>query len=149
MFDIGFSELLLIAVVALVVLGPERLPKAARFAGLLVRRARTQWESIKQELERELEAEALKRNLQNAQQVIHDAQAQLQSNQQDMDIQNSISILHEQTKRDIHPDHDTNTLEPSTAVHHVHVPPPQVQAPMVTMARKNRSDLIGRFRERK
>ncbi|WP_058569456.1 Sec-independent protein translocase protein TatB [Xylella fastidiosa] len=124
MFDIGFSELLLIAVVALVVLGPERLPKAARFAGLLVRRARTQWESIKQELERELEAEALKRNLQNAQQVIHDAQAQLQSNQQDMDIQNSISILHEQTKRDIHPDHDTNTLEPSTAVHHVHVPPP-------------------------
>lgn len=123
MFDIGFSELLLIAVVALVVLGPERLPKAARFAGLLVRRARTQWESIKQELERELEAEALKRNLQNAQQVIHDAQAQLQSNQQDMDIQNSISILHEQTKRDIHPDHDTNTLEPSTAVHHVHVPP--------------------------
>lgn len=124
MFDIGFSELLLIAVVALVVLGPERLPKAARFAGLLVRRARTQWESIKQELERELEAEALKRKLQNAQQVIHDAQAQLQSNQQDMDIQNPISILHEQTKRDIHPDHDTNTLEPSTAVHHVHVPPP-------------------------
>lgn len=123
MFDIGFSELLLIAVVALVVLGPERLPKAARFAGLLVRLARTQWESIKQELERELEAEALKRNLQNAQQVIHDAQAQLQSNQQDMDIQNSISILHEQTKSDIHPDHDTNTLEPSTAVHHVHVPP--------------------------
>ncbi|AAF83373.1 preprotein translocase subunit TatB [Xylella fastidiosa] len=126
MFDIGFSELLLIAVVALVVLGPERLPKAARFAGLLVRRARTQWESIKQELERELEAEALKRNLENAQQVIHDAQAQLQSNQQDMNIQNSISILHEQTKRDIHPDRNTNTLELGTAVHHVHVtsPPP-------------------------
>ncbi|MCJ1888528.1 Sec-independent protein translocase protein TatB, partial [Pseudomonas sp. LA21] len=40
MFDIGFSELLVIAVVALVVLGPERLPKAARFAGLWVRRAR-------------------------------------------------------------------------------------------------------------
>ena len=43
MFDIGFGELLLIAVVALVVLGPERLPKAARFAGLWVRRARAQW----------------------------------------------------------------------------------------------------------
>ncbi len=40
MFDIGFSELFLIAIVALVVLGPERLPKAARFAGLWVRRAR-------------------------------------------------------------------------------------------------------------
>ncbi|ALR08271.2 Sec-independent protein translocase protein TatB [Xylella fastidiosa] len=126
MFDIGFSELLLIAVVALVVLGPERLPKAARFAGLLVRRARTQWESVKQELERELEAEALKRNLQHAQQALRDAQAQLQQNQQDMDIQNSISILHEQTKRDIHTDHDTNTREPGTVVHHTHVtsPPP-------------------------
>ena len=47
MFDIGFSELLLIAVVALVVLGPERLPKAARFAGLWVRRARAQWYSVR------------------------------------------------------------------------------------------------------
>ena len=43
MFDLGFSELLLIAMVALVVLGPERLPKAARFAGLWARRARAQW----------------------------------------------------------------------------------------------------------
>ena len=63
MFDVGFSELLLIAVVALVVLGPERLPKAARFAGLWVRRARAQWYSVKAELERELEAEDLKRGL--------------------------------------------------------------------------------------
>jgi sec-independent protein translocase protein TatB len=63
MFDIGFSELLLIAVVALVVLGPERLPKAARFAGLWVRKARAQWYSVKSELERELADEELKRNL--------------------------------------------------------------------------------------
>ena len=48
MFDVGFSELLLIAVVALLVLGPERLPKAARFAGLWVRRARAQWNSVTQ-----------------------------------------------------------------------------------------------------
>lgn len=61
MFDVGFSELLIIAVVALLVLGPERLPKAARFAGLWVRRARAQWYSVKAELERELAAEDLKR----------------------------------------------------------------------------------------
>ena len=61
MFDVGFSELLIIAVVALLVLGPERLPKAARFAGLWVRRARAQWYSVKSELERELAAEDLKR----------------------------------------------------------------------------------------
>ena len=51
MFDVGFSELLIIAVVALLVLGPERLPKAARFAGLWVRKARAQWYSVKSELE--------------------------------------------------------------------------------------------------
>ncbi|MDH5835033.1 Sec-independent protein translocase protein TatB [Luteimonas kalidii] len=69
MFDIGFTELLLIAVVALVVLGPERLPKAARFAGLWVRRARAQWFSVKSELERELAAEELKRSLHDAKQA--------------------------------------------------------------------------------
>lgn len=61
MFDVGFSELLIIAVVALLVLGPERLPKAARFAGLWVRRARAQWYSVKAELERELAQEDLKK----------------------------------------------------------------------------------------
>ena len=63
MFDIGFSELLIIAVVALIVLGPERLPKAARFAGLWVRRARAQWYSVKAELERDLAAEELRKSL--------------------------------------------------------------------------------------
>jgi sec-independent protein translocase protein TatB len=62
-FDIGFSELLVLAVVALVVLGPERLPKAARFAGLWVRRARAQWYSVKSELERDLAAEELRKSL--------------------------------------------------------------------------------------
>lgn len=77
MFDIGFGELLLIAVVALVVLGPERLPKAARFAGLWVRRARAQWYSVRAELERELEAEELKRSLQDTQATLKQAQARL------------------------------------------------------------------------
>jgi sec-independent protein translocase protein TatB len=63
MFDIGFSEVLIIAVVALIVLGPERLPKAARLAGLWVRRARAQWYSVKAELERELAQEELRRSL--------------------------------------------------------------------------------------
>ncbi|WP_068814111.1 Sec-independent protein translocase protein TatB, partial [Xanthomonas translucens] len=84
MFDIGFSELLLIAVVALVVLGPERLPKAARFAGLWVRRARAQWDSVKQELERELEAEELKRSLQDVQASLRQAESQLRDSGQQL-----------------------------------------------------------------
>lgn len=66
MFDIGFGELLLIAVVALVVLGPERLPGAARTVGALLRRLRSGWASVRDEVERELQAEELKRNLNEA-----------------------------------------------------------------------------------
>ena len=63
MFEVGFSELLIIGFVALLVLGPERLPRAARFAGLWIRRARAQWYSVRSELERELAAEDMKRAL--------------------------------------------------------------------------------------
>ena len=77
MFDIGFSELLVIAVVALVVLGPERLPKAARFAGLWVRRARAQWYSVKAELEHDLAADELKRSLRDTEDAMRRAQSGL------------------------------------------------------------------------
>ncbi|MBU8977284.1 MULTISPECIES: Sec-independent protein translocase protein TatB [unclassified Lysobacter] len=77
MFDIGFSEIFVIAIVALLVLGPERLPKAARFAGLWVRRARAQWYSVKSELENELAAEELKRSLRETQDSLREAQQEL------------------------------------------------------------------------
>ena len=66
MFDIGFSEIALIAVVALRVLGPERLPGVARTLGALVRRARASWQNVKSEIERELAAEDMKRSLDEA-----------------------------------------------------------------------------------
>ena len=75
MFGISSGELFFIAIIALIVLGPERLPKVTRMAGMWVRRARTQWNSVKDELERELAAEELKRSL-------HDAQSALQDTEQ-------------------------------------------------------------------
>jgi len=77
MFDIGFSELLLIALVALVVLGPVRLPRAARYAGLWVRRARAQWFSLRSELERELAAEDLKRSLDEGRRALTEMEERL------------------------------------------------------------------------
>lgn len=79
MFDIGFSELLVIAVVALLVLGPERLPKAARFAGLWVRRARAQWYSVRSELERELASDELKRSLRETETQMRDIDASVRA----------------------------------------------------------------------
>jgi sec-independent protein translocase protein TatB len=84
MFDIGFSELFLVGLVALVVLGPERLPKAARFAGLWVRRARAQWYSVRSELERELAVEELRRELRDGQQAVAEIDAGLRSTEQDL-----------------------------------------------------------------
>lgn len=63
MFDIGFWELLLIAIVALVVVGPERLPKLVRVTGLWIGRANASIQSIRSEISRELRAEELKQAL--------------------------------------------------------------------------------------
>lgn len=80
MFGIDGWELLIIGVIAVIVLGPERLPKAARFAGLWVRRARAQWYSVKSELERELAAEELKRSLQDTRRAVADIDAEIGQN---------------------------------------------------------------------
>lgn len=61
MIELSFTKLLLVAVIALVVLGPEKLPKAARMAGAMLRRLRLGWDSVRSEVERELELEELKR----------------------------------------------------------------------------------------
>ena len=53
MFDIGFSELLLVFIIGLLVLGPERLPKAARTLGYWMGRARSTFNNLRNELERE------------------------------------------------------------------------------------------------
>jgi sec-independent protein translocase protein TatB len=60
MFDIGFWELVLIGVIALVVVGPERLPRVARTAGLWLGRARRTLSSVKAEIDRELKAQELR-----------------------------------------------------------------------------------------
>lgn len=65
MFDIGFTELLLIGLVALFVLGPERLPGAVRTAGLWIGRAKRSFANIKSEVEREIGADEIRRQLHN------------------------------------------------------------------------------------
>jgi sec-independent protein translocase protein TatB len=77
MFGISSGELFFIAIIALIVLGPERLPKVARLAGMWVRRARNQWHSVKDELERELAAEELKRSLHDAQSALRDTEQKI------------------------------------------------------------------------
>ncbi|WP_343578136.1 Sec-independent protein translocase protein TatB [Pseudomonas sp.] len=65
MFGISFSELLLVGLVALLVLGPDRLPGAARTAGLWIGRLKRSFNAIKTEVERELGADEIRRQLHN------------------------------------------------------------------------------------
>ena len=63
MFDVGFFELLLIGVVALLVVGPERLPKLARTAGMWLGRGRRFINTVKDDIDREIRADELRQLL--------------------------------------------------------------------------------------
>ena len=65
MFDIGFPELLLIAIVGLLVLGPERLPEALRTLGLWLGRMRRSFVAVKAEIEKEIGMDEVRRQLHN------------------------------------------------------------------------------------
>ena len=63
MFDVGFWEIIFIAVIALLVVGPERLPRIARTAGLWIGKMRGFVSSVKADIDRELATEELKKTL--------------------------------------------------------------------------------------
>lgn len=86
MFDIGFSELLVIGVVALVVIGPERLPKVARTAGHLLGRMQRYVNDVKTDINREMQLDELKK-LQS--QVVESARTLESSVRQELDAAKS------------------------------------------------------------
>ena len=69
MFDIGFWELIIIAIIGLVVLGPERLPTAIRTVSGWIRTAKGMASSVKQELEQEVNIEKMHQDLKKAEQL--------------------------------------------------------------------------------
>ncbi len=97
MFDIGFSEVLLLAIISLVVLGPERLPHAARLAGAWMGKARRVFFDFKHEVESEIQAKELKDRLDKLQQQINE----------------SMSTLNLPDPAQAQPDQATNTEDPT------------------------------------
>ena len=69
MFDIGFSELLVIGLVALIVIGPERLPRVARTLGILGGRLQRYVADVKADINREIELEELRKMKDSVQQT--------------------------------------------------------------------------------
>jgi sec-independent protein translocase protein TatB len=79
MFDIGFSEMAMIAVVALIVLGPERLPKVARQAGEWIGKLRRYVDDVKADINRQMELEELRRVKQDVETAAKALQSSMQS----------------------------------------------------------------------
>lgn len=79
MFDIGFSELMVIGVVALLVLGPERLPKVARTTGHLLGRLQRYVSDVKSDINREMQLEELKKLQEEARQAAMSVETNIRS----------------------------------------------------------------------
>jgi sec-independent protein translocase protein TatB len=79
MLDFSFGEIGLVAVVALLALGPERLPKVARTAGALARRARATWQNVRDDVEREFAASDFTHGVNAAKQVAKDLRSEIEA----------------------------------------------------------------------
>src|SRR5690242_18070834 len=79
MFDIGFSELMVIAVIALVVIGPERLPKIARTLGHLAGRLQRYVSDVKADINREIELDELRKMRDSMQQAASSFESSVKS----------------------------------------------------------------------
>jgi len=77
MFDIGFTELVIVAIVGLLVIGPERLPGAIRTASAWLGRIRRGFNDIKQEVEQELHNDAVMQELKQTGEQLREESSQL------------------------------------------------------------------------
>lgn len=107
MFDVGFWEVLLILILALVIIGPERLPAAARQAGYFVGKARRYIEGVRSEVESELDVGEFKRMLHNQEVQINELQQQ---------IKTGVDDVGSEIKKDL-PSSDILTDVPSHSYH--------------------------------
>jgi len=78
MFDIGFSELLVIGLVALIVIGPERLPRVARTLGILAGRLQRYVADVKADINREVELDELRKMKDSVQQTVSGIESSVQ-----------------------------------------------------------------------
>lgn len=77
MFEVGFSEIIVIAVVAVIVIGPDKLPKIARTYGLLYGRVQRYVTGIKQDMEREVALDQMKKATADAQRRLMEFQSKM------------------------------------------------------------------------
>src|ERR687892_679759 len=95
MFDIGFTELLLIGVVALIVIGPEKLPRMARTVGHLAGRLQRYVADVKADINREIELDELRKMRDSMQQAASSFESSVQSelNKTEAELNKSVEAV--------------------------------------------------------
>jgi len=97
MFDVGMSELLVFGVIALLVLGPEKLPEAARFAGKWYAKLMHFVKSAQQDIDRELRLSELREQIQQEMQRMAELEQKMQAQLSELQQQTRVSAATEQT----------------------------------------------------
>ena len=110
MFDVGFWEILLILILALVVIGPERLPGAARTAGLWVGKARRYIEGVKSDVEQEFDVSEFKRIIHNQEIQLNELQSQINDKTSAAlgEVQSSTNSIYDIEDEKAEPEEDKN-----------------------------------------
>ncbi|MDD1618466.1 MAG: Sec-independent protein translocase protein TatB [Methylococcaceae bacterium] len=106
MFDIGFSELIMIGLVSLLVIGPERLPKVARLAGFWLGKTRAMVASVKSEIKQELQAEELRQIFKEQAELQEFHAAINETTDAANSIKASLAALPEETQVDVKSPHE-------------------------------------------
>jgi sec-independent protein translocase protein TatB len=137
MFDVGFSELIVIAIVALVVIGPERLPKVARTGGLLLGRLQRYVNGVKADISREMQIDELKQLQAQMQESARSLESSIRSEIKSVEqvveqTAQSVEQLVDQTAQSVEQVADPTSQSVEAAVKSVYAPPETVTAPETT-----------------
>jgi sec-independent protein translocase protein TatB len=107
MFDFSFAEMLIVGIVALLVIGPERLPKVARKAGTYVARMRRFVSNVRSDVEREFRTDELQRMLKEQQNELNSLKEVVNETRNEADL-NSIKQSVEETVEEVKTDVDSS-----------------------------------------
>jgi len=120
-FDIGFSELVVLGVIGVVVIGPQRLPEVVRTAVITVRKIRRAFSDVRADIERELDLDDMRKILHEADMKAHINQL----NQDIMDLDKGARALGDDIKTDLEHAYDGYTPEDGEAEADTGVEPPR------------------------
>lgn len=126
MLNIGMTELLVFGIIALLVLGPEKLPEAARFAGKWYAKIKRTISNVQNDIDRELRLSELREQMQNEMKRIQELEEKMQAQMNALQ-QQKISAAENQPEP-VHPDHKNSPLR--------YTPAERPQAPLLAISKQ-------------